>query len=192
MSVSDSRAVGRRTRSTLAASAVLLAFGAALLPARDDAAVAPLDLAARIRDREPGLVILDVRGEHFDPGLTVPGAVPVEPGQAADWPMTDAAHVVVYGIDDALSRSARTEANDAGRADALHLEGGLAGWVDDVLEPVLAVPITAQDSATNARIAELSRYYGGRPRVGVVRDTARSAEDAVQRARRRGCGPGSE
>jgi hypothetical protein len=192
MSASDSRAVRGRTRKALAASAVLLAFGAVLVPATKDIAVTPVDLAARIRDREPGLVILDVRGEHFDAGLAVPGAVPVEPGQAADWPMMDAAHVVVYGIDDALSRGARTEASGAGRADALYLEGGLAGWVEDVLEPVLPEPVTAQDSATNARIADLSRYYGGRPRVGVARDTARSAEAAVQRARRRGCGPGGE
>lgn len=207
MSVTDARSAGRRMRSALAASALVLGAGAALAGGsagsppvstmRPDPGqghgnagrIQPLDLARRIRDREPGLVILDARGEGFDPALAVPGARPVEPGQAESWPLIDAASVVLYDLDEDASLRAAGEAHAAGRADAVHLEGGLAGWVSGVLEPVLPPPVTAIDSAANERAAELSRYFGGRPRVGTDTIPA-TADERVRRARRRGCGPG--
>lgn len=185
----EDRPAGRPVRGALAAAALVLGAGALL--AGDggvDPGVAPLVLAQRIRDREPGLRILDVRGAEYEPGTAVPTALPVDPGAPGAWPLDSATSVVVYGLDDGASRIARDGARAAGRADARHLSGGLAGWVTEVLEPVLPVPVTAADSAANARVGELSRYFGGLPRVGVAADTGAAAA-TVQRAARRGCGP---
>lgn len=191
MSVRDDRPARAGLRAVLACAAVALA-GAALLAgeAPDARGVEPLDLAQRIRDREPGLRVLDTRGAAADPSLAVPAARFVDPAAPAAWPLDSATAVVVYGIDDAASRAARDAARSAGRTDARHLEGGLAGWVDEVLAPVLPVPATARDSSANAQIAGLSRYFGGMPRVAAPGEETVDAADRVRRAARRGCGPG--
>lgn len=190
MSVRDDRPARTGLRAALACAAVALAAAALLAgEAPDDRGIEPLALAQRIRDREPGLRVLDARGAAADPSLAVPAALFVDPGAPAAWPLDSARAIVVYGIDDAASRAARDAARSAGRADARHLEGGLAGWVDEVLEPVLPVPVTARDSSANDEIAGLSRYFGGLPRVAAPGEDAIDAADRVRRAARRGCGP---
>lgn len=175
-------------RKALAVIALVAAGLAAVVPARDDDGIAPIDLAERILAREPGLRILHVMDGH---DLAVPTAVHADPRTPAAWPLADATNVVVYGIDAAASRAAREAARAAGRDDARHLEGGLAGWVSEVLEPVLPEPVTAADSAANARVAGISRYFGGMPRVAVpLEESSGDAHELVGRAVRRGCGPG--
>ncbi len=187
-----------RLRRSLAGVALLLAVLAAALgpPLRArDAAVAPIALAERIRAREAGLHIIDVRGDAFDAELTVPGAQPAEPDSPAQWPL-DAPSLVVYGLDSPTSEAAWRAARAAGAVSVSWLQGGLAGWVLHVLEPALPPPQTAADSAANRRVAELSRYFGGRARLArpgeVIADTVRDAAAVVRNAGRRGCGPGFE
>ena len=46
------------------------------------------------------------------------------------------------------------------------LLGGLDLWIDDVLFPEIAVDVAESTPAEAERIAEISRFFGGQPRVG--------------------------
>jgi hypothetical protein len=53
-----------------------------------------------------------------------------------------------------------------GHQQVYFLRGGLYEWLDDVMNPAIAA--TASDSARDEfeRIAAISRYFGGVPRIG--------------------------
>ena len=61
------------------------------------------------------------------------------------------------------------------------LRGGLAEWLDQVMRPVLPA-----DAGQAARVSELSRYFGGRPRAGDASGVPLPV-DAAAELRRRGC-----
>ena len=71
----------------------------------------------------------------------------------------------------------------------LFLRGGILDWDEEVINPVL-VPASAEEGRKrNERIAEVSRYFGGVPRIGEPGarvDTANSSA-VLTRTRRRGC-----
>ena len=74
------------------------------------------------------------------------------------------------------------------------LEGGLEAWLTDIIEPVLAPDATPAARSAFDRQAELARYFGGMPRVGVREESVESdkagvsaVSAALRRARRRGC-----
>ena len=67
------------------------------------------------------------------------------------------------------------------------LDRGVLGWIDGVVNPVLPAGTPAQ-RARYERVAEVSRYFGGMPRIGDPPDRAdATAEDAVRLLSRRGC-----
>jgi hypothetical protein len=71
------------------------------------------------------------------------------------------------------------------------LRGGLLDWTEDVMSPVLGTdPSTGPGQA--ARVAAVSRYFGGTPRAAgsateAPSSAGASAGAAVARLRRRGC-----
>ena len=76
-----------------------------------------------------------------------------------------------------------------GHRDVRILRGGALGWVDHVLNPVLPAG-TAEERARFDRVARVSRYFGGLPKVGEPKpldaDPART-EEAISLISRRGC-----
>ena len=66
------------------------------------------------------------------------------------------------------------------------LERGVLGWIDGVVSPVLPAG-TADERARYRRVAEVSRYFGGMPRVGEPTAPASDAGEAVRLLTRRGC-----
>jgi hypothetical protein len=65
------------------------------------------------------------------------------------------------------------------------LRNGLHEWLDDVLSPTIAADAPAEAQAAFARVAELSRWFGGMPRT-LTGHAAATSEEAL-RTRRRGC-----
>lgn len=176
----------------LGSSAIAAAWGETSPASRWS--IAPLELAERIHAREAGLVVLDARGEKARLGLAVPRARTVDPGTPSQWAIDSARFVVVYGEDAATSVALWNRSRDAWPDRIFWLEGGLDGWVRDVLEPMLPAPETRADSARVRAITDLSLYFGGSPGTARPGDALRDHADAatlVKRARRRGCGPES-
>jgi rhodanese-related sulfurtransferase len=124
--------------------------------------VSALTVASWLHERAAGLRILDLRA----PEAIAEGRLPrAEPRTAAD--LASAAfdageRVVIYGDDGFAASRVVASLRERG-VDALLLRGGYASWVGEVLSP--EIPAGAEHREPWRSTAELSRYFGGRPRV---------------------------
>jgi rhodanese-related sulfurtransferase len=170
----------------------LAGAGAALVvdssdPGDGDFRISAVTVARWLRDGRPGLTLADLRPvapfrEYHLPQARRIGADSVI-GLAAG--ADSGAVIVVYGSGDGQARTVARQARQAGMARVLYLRAGVDEWHDEVLTPVLHHGASARDVAAFERVAELSRYFGGRPR------RLRSPEDTsatASRRSRRGCG----
>jgi len=122
--------------------------------------VTALELAAWIRDRRPGLRVIDVRTETEFNAYQIPTAEHVSSDALERLPATSGDTLVVYARDTAAAEKAVDRLLSAGHSQVLVLEGGANAWTDDVMNPV--------------RSTELTRYFGGTARpAGTVRTVRR-------------------
>ncbi|MEO5817099.1 MAG: rhodanese-like domain-containing protein [Gemmatimonadaceae bacterium] len=196
---------GLTTHRALAAVAVLLAVSAAFVgtPHRtttasvdvaslaqqieqEDDHVTAIELAQWIKDRKPGLRVLDIRPDSEFEAYHIPSAerVPLN-GIAKLTPKGDET-LVLYSEGGAHAAQGWVLLRSIGFSKVYVLRGGLLDWMEDVMSPTLpeAGVNAADDSARNSHAA-LSRYFGGVPRVGAV--PLPSSPSPTVRLRRRGC-----
>ncbi|GAB3787814.1 rhodanese-like domain-containing protein [Dyella agri] len=147
--------------------------------------VSARQLAEWIRDRRPGLRVIDVRSpaEFRDDAIPTAENVPVD--QLAKSHFAPDQTIVLYSQEGAHAGQAWVMLRSLGVTQAVFVPGGLADWRDEVMSPLL--PANASP-AERAQIAALSHYFGGTPRIGVEQggDVASVAQTG-QRSRRRGC-----
>jgi len=165
-------------------------------PYRGGDRASALELAAWIKDRKPGLLVIDLRpAEEFD-AYHVPGARNVPMGTLAGTTFQAAGTLVLYAGDGATASRACTSLRAAGYREVYFLGSGLSGWLSQVMSPTLAPDASAEETAAFQRVAALSRYFGGVPRIGDAKAApvvpARSGDPSatareVARIRRRGC-----
>ena len=194
-------------RRVLAASAVVLAGLAAIVgvpaaPARVawppkvagahvDAFVTrtvdALQLAAWIREGARDLRVLDLRGDSAYESHHVPSAEPTDFAGLDTLASQGDATLVVYSDDDVRDAQAWANLAARGHRRAYVLDGGMAAWMDEVMDPVLR-----GDSADY--VAALSRYFGGVPRSDVHRRESKQHEQPANappgdfgETARRGC-----
>ena len=143
-------------------------------------------VAEWIRDRR-GLRILDVRpdsGAHVR--FSIPTAAHVPFGALPDRAGDTTTTIVLY--DDGGGEAVRgwLLLRRLVHPDVRILEGGVVGWIDGVISPMLPRG-TPEERARYRRVADVSRYFGGLPRVGTPPPRETDAEAAVQLLSRRGC-----
>ena len=170
-------------RTLLVLLAVFAGASAALVgnpkppPATDE--IAPLELAQWIRDRRPGVVVVDARPPEAMIQGRLPGArstADFKPGIAAA-----AETIVVYADRQVHAGAVAALCNRSRSPRVLRLQGGLEAWNEEVLYPVIRADASARQRRAFTPRAQLSRYFGGSPRVlepGAAVDRSRS---------RRGC-----
>ncbi|MDQ6636051.1 MAG: rhodanese-like domain-containing protein [Gemmatimonadota bacterium] len=164
----------------------------------EDDHVTAIELAQWIKDRKPGLRVLDVRSDSEFTDFHIPTAqrFPLE-SLTTLTPASDET-LVLYSEGGAHAAQAWVLLRALGHDHVYFLRGGLLDWMDDVINPTLpSIP----DSAST-RAAALSRYFGGSPHVRFSTDSsakptstspikpasnATTAAEAVARLRRRGC-----
>jgi len=217
----------RRAHRLLAGAAVVLALAALAAGdapgARVDVAalartveagedhVAALELATWIRDRKPGLRVVDVRsaaefGEyHLPTAENLPLTALTRTAFRAD------ETVVLYSEGGTHAAQGWFFLRAGGVERAYYLRGGLHEWMTEIVEPTLAADATPAERSAFARKADISRYFGGTPRIAASASSpasptestsdsepaaglpARPAEEggavrtAVRRADERGC-----
>jgi rhodanese-related sulfurtransferase len=162
---------------------------------REEDHVTALELAAWIRDRKPGLRVLDVRSDSEYAAYHVPSAVRL-PLVSIDTMTPRAGEtLVLYSEGGAHAAQAWVLLRAAGFDHVYFLRGGLLDWIDDVMNPVLGADTSRAGRAADERTAALSRYFGGVPRTAAPGSVvpmpsaplAPRATDAIARTRRRGC-----
>lgn len=164
---------------------------------REEDHVTALELAAWIRDRKPGLRVLDVRSDTEFAAYHVPSAARL-PLAAIDTLRPRAGEtLVLYSEGGAHAAQAWVLLRAAGFDRVYFLRGGLLDWMEDVMNPVLGADTSRVARAADERAASLSRYFGGVPRAAPPGSavpmpasplpTTPRAADVVARTRRRGC-----
>jgi uncharacterized membrane protein YedE/YeeE len=155
----------RPARVELAALSLALLFGvvsarpAPPAPARLDA----LALATMIKERRPGVRVIDVRARLDSGTYMIPGAERLPAGGGPDLHLAPGEQVVIYGDGDAGTARGVPLLRAAGAPDVMVLSGGMTAWEEEVMSP--EAPLIASDTAL-ARYREaraLSLYFGGTP-----------------------------
>ena len=146
-------------------------------PAADE--ITAVALAEWIRDRQPGLAVLDTRVAGAMTRDRVPGA---RSAIGFDFGALSAGDtVVVYAEKDVDEETAERLRQQLRSRTLLRLHGGVEAWNDEVLFPVVRADASRGQQRAFATRAQLSRYFGGTPRVlepGAAPNRSRS---------RRGC-----
>lgn len=172
----------------LALGAFAAMSGSATSAATSPPAVAPLELARWIRDAKPGLRIIDVRDAQAFEAFAIPGAERRALGELSREPWEAEVIAVVYADDEAAATQARATLRSAGVRNALVLRGGIAAWIHTIVSPVLPANPSPEAAAASRQIAEMSRWFGGVPRVGGPGSAdADSLRASIAHIRRRGC-----
>jgi rhodanese-related sulfurtransferase len=147
----------------LSATLAAIAGGVAPPPAADE--VSAVDLAQWIRDRRPGLLVVDLRDTEAFESDRLPGARLLADIDAAALRSADI--VVVYADASAGAGALRRSSNLLSTVSSklLRLQRGIAAWNDEVLFPALRADASARQQRDFATRASLSRYFGGSPRL---------------------------
>jgi rhodanese-related sulfurtransferase len=174
-----------RRSSAVSLSSVDAAKLAAEIEHEDDHVTA-LELAQWIRDRKPGLRVLDVRSDSEFTAYHIPSAERMPITALASLAPSGDETLVLYSEGGAHAAQGWVLLRANGHRNVYFLRGGLLDWMEDVMSPMLPT------DTSRARVAALSRYFGGVPRTGVAplptpTEPAPTASSAVARLRRRGC-----
>jgi len=153
-----------------------------------------LQLARWIRYREPGLRVFDLRSASDYSDDRIPGAEHVDIDAIDDVVISTADRVVTYADSSAQAAQAGILLRARGPRDVYWLRGGIRGWFDDVIDPYLPADASPEARRNFESTAELSRYFGGVPRIGErsgsSAETPGPPDDVhktIARARMRGC-----
>jgi rhodanese-related sulfurtransferase len=152
-------------------------------------------LARWIRKREPGLRLFDLRSESDYSSYHIPGAERLDIAAIDRTAISATDLIVTYSDSTAQAAQAWVFLRAMGLHDVYFLRSGLSGWFDEVINPVLAADASPEARQQFESDAELSRYFGGVPRIGPSSEAATEKPDAPREnvrkaivgARRRGC-----
>jgi rhodanese-related sulfurtransferase len=138
--------------------------------------VTALELAQWIRDRKPGLRVLDLRDSLSYAEYRIPRAEQISMSDLVSRRFPSNETLVLISDGGAHAAQGWVFLRARGHRQVYFLRGGLGEWIDEVINP--------------AKPSDLTRYFGGMPRMGEPSGMEVGEESAVTRAqalRRRGC-----
>src|SRR6476469_5507307 len=134
--------------------------------------VTALELAEWIRQRRPGLRVVDVRPDSEYAAYHIPTAERIPLATLATTSFDPRSTVVLYSEGGAHAAQGWVLLRTAGVRNVFFLRGGILDWMDDVMNP--------------AASSDLTRYFGGTARANAV-PLPGGATQVVARMRRRSC-----
>jgi len=149
--------------------------------------VGAVELAEWIRDRRDGLQLLDLRTPDAFGQFNIPTSANVQLGALGVAGLDSTGLVVVYGGGDGKAERAETILHALGFDSVRVLHDGVEGWAVEILNPMVARDASDTERAAFDRVAALSRYFGGMPRVVDRIVIEESASTTLARTLRRGC-----
>jgi rhodanese-related sulfurtransferase len=170
---------------------------------REDDHVTAMDLARWIKERQRALRVIDVRSPEEYEAYHVPTAerIPIDSLPLTKFKRSET--IVLYSEGGAHAAQGWVFLRAMGYDSVYFLRGGLYEWLDLVITPTFAAATSSKDSAKVAELMDVSKYFGGTPKLGApsALDDALPAPDkhderhaerettasAVARIRRRGC-----
>lgn len=135
----------------------------ARIVAREEDHVTALELAQWLKDRRPGLRIVDVRSAEEYAAYHVPRAERVALDSLTSAAFRKDETIVLYSEGGAHAAQAWVFFRALGYNKVFFLRGGVYEWLEQVMNPSLA-DTTPAARAAFTHAAALSRYFGGVPR----------------------------
>lgn len=157
--------------------------------AHEDDHITAVELAEWIRARKPGLRVIDLRTEGEWNAYHLPRAERMAIESLASASFEPSETVVLVSGGGAHAAQAWVLLRVRGHRQVYFLRGGVREWIDDVMNPTVAADASPAARAAFQRVSDVSRYFGGVPRV-VEKLPVKSKDDVVAAAaavRRRGC-----
>ena len=149
--------------------------------------VTAIELARWIRDRKDGLRIIDIRDSAEFEDYHVPLAERMSLEDVVERKFEPKETVVLYSGGGAHAAQAWVLLRARGQRDVFFLRGGIAEWMEDVLNPAIPANATQQQKIELDSISALSRYFDGVPRRVDSSVPIQSFKAQVARVRGRGC-----
>ena len=152
--------------------------------AREDDHVTAIELGEWIRSRRSNLRVIDLRPQVDFDSLHIPMAEQASIDTLDRIRFKSGETIVLYSEGGAHSAQAWVFLRALGFNNVYFLRGGVYEWIGDVLSPGLPIDATDVERAQFAKASDLSKYFGGTPRVGVTRE---EKAVTVSQIRKRGC-----
>ncbi len=160
--------------------------------------VSAIELARWIKERRDGLRVIDVRDSASFDAYHIPKAELIHLEELIRTRFNRNETLVLYSDGGAHAAQAWVFLRALGHERVYFLRGGLYEWLDEVMSPALSPTATDSAEAAFEAVAEISRYFGGSPRIGEAASTQPSiglphrsdehaTREAVARVRGRGC-----
>jgi rhodanese-related sulfurtransferase len=134
------------------------------------------DLADRIITGSTEYRLLDLRDADSYAKYHIPGAENVPLTGLPDYPVLRNEKIILYSGGGIHSAQAWFLLKAKGYPAAYMLLGGLNSWEDEILFPELAENAAPEAVAEFAKTQEVSRYFGGSPRI-----VGQAAQDGMER-----------
>ena len=140
--------------------------------------VKPAELAAWIVEGRGDYRLLDLRSENEFAVYHIPTAENVPVSALPDLPLQPNERVILYSEGGIHAAQAWFLMRAQGHTAVYTVLGGLDGWKDEVLFPVMPADAGPQERARFEQAAALARFFGGQPRAAASADatTAGAAE----------------
>ena len=161
--------------------------------------VSAIELARWIKDQRRNLRVIDVRDSASFDAYHIPRAELIDMEDLVRTPFKRDETLVLYSDGGAHAAQAWVFLRALGHRNVYFLRGGLYEWLDEVMSPALSPTPTDSMKSAFETAAEISRYFGGAPRIGDAessqpslpvpahRDEHSATREAVARVRGRGC-----
>ena len=130
--------------------------------------ITAVELAQRIKEGER-LHVVDLRGRDDYERFHIPSAVHATLDALGHAPLPRSAPIVLYAGDGTGAARGWMLLRLRGYRQVAYLRDGLYEWIVRVHEPALALDATPAEREEFERLAALSRYFGGQPRLDVPR-----------------------
>jgi hypothetical protein len=127
--------------------------------------VKPAELAAWIVEGRTDYRLLDLRSEAEFAAYHVPTAENVPVSALPDFPLLPNEKVILYSEGGIHAAQAWFLLRAQGHSAVYTVLGGLDGWKDEVLFPVMPAGASPQELARFERTAAVARFFGGTPRT---------------------------
>ena len=131
---------------------------------REEDHVTALELAQWIKERRPGLRVIDIRDSEPFATYHIPSAARVSLDSLVRMPFRQDETLVLYSDGGAHAAQGWTFLRALGYRRVFFLRGGLNEWLEMVISPTLPAYPSASEREEVERVSALSRYFAGTPR----------------------------
>jgi rhodanese-related sulfurtransferase len=148
--------------------------------------VSAIQLAEWVRERRPGLRVLDLRTPTQYEEFNLPKAELKSLSQLGTTEFDSTATLVVYGDDAEAAQRGWLILRALGYPNVYYMKDGIGEWLGDIMNPTISPDASEGERAAFEKLAELSRYFGGLPRIGAM-SKDQSTDEVLRRTMRRSC-----